>query len=84
MFDFLVNLALHRPTIQTSVFQNLSSNRAVDGNYDLNVSNLSCAVTEAKAREVFWQVTLDQISIISHIHFVFEKSKYQFVTGSDI
>lgn len=67
-----VNLSLNRSTNQSSVLAGLTPDIAVDGQYDLQPNITSCACTKFPAKEVFWQVKLDQTSIISHIHFVFE------------
>ena len=64
--DMTENLALRRPTNQSSTFGAFDSSKAVDGNSDGVLAHGSCSRT-AKPNPVFWQVDLQGVYDIGEV-----------------
>ena len=64
--DWTKNLALRKPTKQSTVNKNGLSGRAVDGNTDSNFSSNSCTQT-ANTKGNWWQVDLGSVYDIREV-----------------
>ena len=63
----MVNLALYRPTNQSSETNEGPSNRAVDGYNDQNFAGKSCTFTDKDQQNTWWSVQLKHPSNITEI-----------------
>ena len=68
---FLVNIALGKPTKQSTTGYGGKSSRAVDGNKDGNFYHYSCTHTEWESKtSPWWRVDLGQSSKVAQVKIV--------------
>ena len=61
------NVALGKPTTQSTTFRRYPSRFAVDGNLNTNMHEYSCSHTEPKVRGGWWQVDLGTVYEIRRV-----------------
>lgn len=71
-FYVVDNLALNKPTWQSSTYSNYSSDRAVDGKMNLRMAlGGQCAISDGDFQEVKWMVDLGEVYAIHTIFIYF-------------
>lgn len=65
-----VNLALYKPTYQTSTYPGGDSSKAVDGRVDTYWGAKSCTATTSADTHPWWRVDLGGISTITDLNLV--------------
>lgn len=71
-FYVVDNLALNKPTWQSSTYSNYSSDRAVDGKMNLRMAlGGQCAISDGDFQEVKWMVDLGEVYAIHSIFIYF-------------
>ena len=70
--SILDNLALKKPTWQSSILMGQSSDKAVDGKFDdRSIEGNQCAISGGVVGDVVWYVDLESIQSIQSITIIY-------------
>ena len=82
-FVITANLALHRPTAQSSTYEVYSSSRAVDGNRNTNLASGSCSLTHYNSY-AWWRVDLGAVYTIGTVRITNRDTSCSLLNNFDV